>query len=488
MYKNRLILLLKTFSPEELKQFGHYVECPLYNSSTKVTELYKLLVKSYPAFNQEAVDKLKIFRTIYKGKQYSNLQVLYNLSNKLFELAKSFAAHCMYQTSIQQELLLLNYLFVRDKRGSLFQTLLPAIEKKVDKMELGVEYFYAHWIFEKGREMKMQHHHLYKRKKIVPNIGTWHSVDHAGNLYLVNLINYIASFYRIRKDYNAELPYPYHISYVEKLYESLKERVHPFVTLEFLRLKLVHYQRDEDFFAFREVVFHANIEVSNVVKYNMFTTLLNYCNANSSRNSSYSEQYLEVTEKAISVNAYLIPINKQQAIEPGHYINFVKHCIRLNHLNSADDYINQYRELVWDKYRNSAYHYAKGQLAFCRKQYDKVYDSLHEIQVGEADFFYMLTAMLRARLYYELNEWLLLEPQLESMRQYLMKNRGNTSKAQINSQIHFVVLLRRLMNLHHQGSRKRLNRLKEKLLSVQVIHKDWLFEKFNLIEAAYRNK
>jgi hypothetical protein len=481
-------MLLKTFTPDEFKQFGDYVESPLYNSSKKVVELYRLLGKSYPSFTKEEVDQLKVFRAMFKGKQYSSMQVLYNLSNKLFELAKGFAAHCMYKTSIQQDLLLLNYLFVRDKRGALFQSLLPSISKEVESMEMGVEYFYAHWIYEKGKEMQTQHQHLFKRKKILTDIENWHSIDQAGNLYLVNLMNYITSFYRLRKDFNAELPHPYHFSFVEKLYESLQERVHPFVTLEFHRLKLTHYQRDEDFFALKEVVFHMEFEVSKVVKYNMFTTLMNYCNAKSAKDSYFSEQYLAVTTQAIAVDAYLIPINKQRAIEPGLFMNYVRHCIRLKRLTTAEEFIEKHREQVWDKYRTSAYHYTKAQLAFARKDFEQVYVHLQEIQVNEADFFYMLTAILRALLYYELKEWLLLEPHLEAMRQYLMKHQSNTTKGLLIGRKHFIVLLRRLMNLHHQCSRKRLNRFKEKLSAAQVVNKDWLAEKLEAFEKEFRGK
>ncbi len=113
---------------------------------------------------------------MFKGKQYSSMQVLYNLSNKLFELAKGFAAHCVYKTSIQQDLLLLNYcLFEINVEHCSNPYCHPY--PKVESMEMGVEYFYAHWIYEKGKEMQVQHQHLFKRKKILTDIENWHSID-----------------------------------------------------------------------------------------------------------------------------------------------------------------------------------------------------------------------------------------------------------------------------------------------------------------------
>ncbi len=49
----------------------------------------------------------------------------------------------------------------------------------------------------------------------------------------------------------------------------------------------------------------------------MFTTLMNYCNAKEGAKDSYfsGTVFSRYFNKAIAVDAYLIPINKQRAIE-----------------------------------------------------------------------------------------------------------------------------------------------------------------------------
>lgn len=96
MTENKLINLVKTFSKEEMKNFGKFISSPYFSSSRDLKPLYNLLKKHYPDFKPAALTEEKIFNKLYPGKEYVSkksshiLQVLYS---EMFKQAEKFMVH-----------------------------------------------------------------------------------------------------------------------------------------------------------------------------------------------------------------------------------------------------------------------------------------------------------------------------------------------------------------------------------------------------------
>lgn len=88
MQNTKLILLLKTFSREELKRFGDFVQSPYFNKREAPINLYKILVPLYPDF--ENLKWEKIFKKAFPNKPAYNEAYLRNVLSDLYELALGF--------------------------------------------------------------------------------------------------------------------------------------------------------------------------------------------------------------------------------------------------------------------------------------------------------------------------------------------------------------------------------------------------------------
>src|SRR4030095_15041188 len=92
MENSALIAILKTFSTEEIKEFGLYTESPFFNKNKNVIYLYALLKNMYPKFSVKNLEKENLFSKIFPGKKYNdeNMKTLIYLLSRLAEKYMAF--------------------------------------------------------------------------------------------------------------------------------------------------------------------------------------------------------------------------------------------------------------------------------------------------------------------------------------------------------------------------------------------------------------
>ena len=51
MYQNKAIIILRTFTPQEMRQMDDFVLSPFFNKNQKVADLYLVIRDSHPDFD-----------------------------------------------------------------------------------------------------------------------------------------------------------------------------------------------------------------------------------------------------------------------------------------------------------------------------------------------------------------------------------------------------------------------------------------------------
>ncbi len=101
MKNTKLITLLKTFSNEEMKSFGKFIDSPYHNSGRNFKPLYSILKKHHPEFPEEVLSEEKLFAKLYAGEKFdkkkSSLTVRVIFS-QMTKLARKFMAYEMVET------------------------------------------------------------------------------------------------------------------------------------------------------------------------------------------------------------------------------------------------------------------------------------------------------------------------------------------------------------------------------------------------------
>lgn len=89
MNDTKIIKILKSLTPEELKEFDKFVESPYFNSSKVAAKLFKILRKYYPEFPAKDIEPEKIHKKLYPSQKY-HYGTIRNVISELGQLAENF--------------------------------------------------------------------------------------------------------------------------------------------------------------------------------------------------------------------------------------------------------------------------------------------------------------------------------------------------------------------------------------------------------------
>jgi hypothetical protein len=126
MIKTNAILILKTFSDEEIKLFEDFLNSPFHNKNTKVIKFFNLLIRYHPDYKDEEISKENLFKELF-GKSKFKESYIRNLFSDLNILAERFL-QCIHVTNnLTFDKLLLEEMKSRD--------LVELIRKKINTFE-----------------------------------------------------------------------------------------------------------------------------------------------------------------------------------------------------------------------------------------------------------------------------------------------------------------------------------------------------------------
>src|SRR5437762_7687979 len=98
MKDSKLISILKTFSKEEFKEFGKFVDSPFFSKGRNLKPLYEALKKFYPSFEIPEFSAEKIFGMLHKNETYSAV-----LIRKLFSDMTRLAEEYLFNKTFRSE-------------------------------------------------------------------------------------------------------------------------------------------------------------------------------------------------------------------------------------------------------------------------------------------------------------------------------------------------------------------------------------------------
>mgnify|MGYP005666546909 CR=1 FL=1 len=90
MQNSKLLNLVKSFSPEEWKAFGLFLQSPYHNTSQQALLLYRYLENCYPKFPSEQVNRKQIYSIIYPNEEKYIDRRLRDLFSGMTQLIHSF--------------------------------------------------------------------------------------------------------------------------------------------------------------------------------------------------------------------------------------------------------------------------------------------------------------------------------------------------------------------------------------------------------------
>lgn len=214
--------------------------------------------------------------------------------------------------------------------------------------------------------------------------------------------------------------------------------------------------------------------------YSFYVFGLNYCTARiNSGDSMYYKSLFSIYE-LLDLHGRLI---QNDTLSQWSFLNMVATACNLKKFKWVEIFIQNYLSYIPIHQQANVLAYNLALLSFYQKQFDQTIEHLHKVTF--TDPYYSLNSrVLELRVFYEKQEWIVLDSLFERFRIYLLRNKDLSKQRKQGSQ-YFLKLMKLLAQLTQATKYERQKKtplLLEKIKnSKQLMHRTWLLEKGALL-------
>lgn len=128
MATSKLIILLRTLTHIELKNFGKFLNSPYHNTNPSLVLLYDYLCKYYPDFPEKPLRKAKVFKKLFPDRTYTVKKMYHLISLFSLSLEQFLTISQLQKQPLVQQRLMLTAL-------SEHPVLYPLFSKKINAVQ-----------------------------------------------------------------------------------------------------------------------------------------------------------------------------------------------------------------------------------------------------------------------------------------------------------------------------------------------------------------
>jgi len=480
MHDSNLINLLRTFSKEEMKRFGLFVQSPFYNREKILIKFVSVLIKYHPEFGVEEMPKKKIYASILPGKAYNDA-LMRNTVSDLLRLAEEF----LKVIRANKDAFYSRYNIMKEltdrKQKTLFSMNFRKAKNALESSGVLDEIYYQNSFLLEDE----------KRRNVVVNSSRILYKDdnlqqQADSIHLHHLVEDI-KLYAImlnQKKFTYEHNFDFTLS--ETLRTYIEENFHlyrniPYIAI-FYNCVMLYKTEDKKYFDELRIQTKKHFKkLSHTDRKNMFMVLTNHGYLQIRRgNFEFYDELFEVNEDFIKTKAYLEG-NDFMA----HYIysSIAMNAADIGKTDWAENFLNKYLKLVHSDYRKSSYNICMASIHLARKEYDNALEKLSVI-IPWDNSAKLSVDLLQLKIYFSKNETESFLSMTDSMRHFLKRNKDIKNESRIVYG-NFVLFLKKLYLLKISSpdiDKSKLYMLKKKIQdNNEIMAKKWLLEKVDEI-------
>jgi len=487
--EHNVILILRSFSEEEIKNFKNFLISPVFNKLSKITELFNLIKKFSPEFDDDKLNTEFLFRCLYPEKNY-NHSTITNLISKLQKLLEEFLIFTSIQKNpLKKDEFLIKEYFGRSLKSLSFKHIfslkhddsgIENIDSNFFQKSFIYDAYRTNYILSFGMDNQKQSTELLSNSLLNVNVNFI-------NYFVMELMsNYINSIISLSgSDTNNIKPLLDKIISdlnIEALIKNIKP-INKYTYIINLYLKLVqafsNLEKIENYFSYKKELFANKEKLNKDETYFHYSKLIAYCHLRKDKMGNFDFQkeifdlceivlenkyYISFASKFLPVNLYKIIINSAIALEKYDWLK---------------DFITLYSKKVNPRLQKDAEYFGLANLSFAKGDYNDCLASLNRIK--ENTFLLEIRAM-KLIIFFNLayfNEGL---NDLKSFQKFIRINKSFTQQRR-QTFINFLTYMDKLF-LHKIATRKTdIGYYRKKLAGEEnCFYKDWLVKTYKKIK------
>jgi len=486
-----LIKILTTLSIKECNKFVLFVQSPYFNKDEYIVRLLKYLKKLHPKYKEEAVEKVLIFKKIFKQEPFDYLKLRRLFSATLKLLEQFFLTEFQQANQIDYHINLMSTLKARnlDKR---FQKIHLKTKALIDENKTidGSYYFNQYKYFLHLDEWLVEDNEEFGKPELLQE-----AINHLDRFYLLEklnrsivMLNRSTVLQTRSKDYQFTYPLIEEVAtYVEQNQALFKDD--PGVLIYYKQFVSLLDEDDEaSYFELCQLV-DENIErFSKREGRFLYFSLLNYATEKINQgNFNFFKHSFEIQKKML-IQGFLM---QNEVLPDLSFRNLVTSALALKEFDWTLHFIEEYHKYLPKNIRTNAYNYNLANYYCEISEYDKAHKLLWNVEYKNLMYNLNAKAML-LRIFYETNAEEALDSHISAFKVYLMRNKmiAKDRYKRYYNLFRFTATLHKIkMNVTYTEKKEsgfKMDKLKTKIQKTgRLPFKRWLNEQIELVEKKY---
>ncbi len=470
MYSSKLVDIFYRLSKSQLRGLRKFVCSPYHNKREDVIALFELLYKT-PLENRVALRKEKAFPKIFGKKKYSSDQMDYTMSF-LFKVIEQFL---VYENAVENKINVQIALMEEYRKLGLskhYRQALVAAERHQQKSPLRDIYHHK-----KALAIELDHY-------------TFLSVQQRNTSKNLQEVNTKLDLYFLSQKLKmACVALAHEAVYKQKYDLGLLDVVLPYIEqapelLEYPAISLYYYyyrattldgeEAEADFQKFKAIFLNSPEAFEHGELQDLYTFALNYCIK--SINIGKNEYQLELFDFYNVGLDLRVLFDENGILSPFTFNNITKLALRLGKIDWTEQFIEEYKPFVEPQFHETYVHNAYSMLYFAQGKYEETMIRLQQVDYREL-FITMDAKVLLMKVYYQLDEYDVLESFINSFKVFLRRKEILAYHQEIYK--NFIRMMQKLINLPPFNKKAREKLYKEIEGTQKLLEKKWLLEQLD---------
>lgn len=409
MKNSKLIQVLSTLSKVEIREFKKYLQSPLHNQREDVQQLLSLLLAKQTT--TPFPNKQYLYQALFPDQSFEVIK-LDLLVSYLFRLLQNYLAWKNWQADTHTVQFHAGQSFA--KRGlktiasSTFDKLTKDLEKKPNR---ATDYFF------KLQQIQWAEHQLADTNSPQDTIEKWAMTTTLDHWYYIEKLKH----YCLLLSYQQVYPFPYQLPAITAILNNIqvsKKLGIPTIAVYYHCAEMLKNPENKDnFLVFKDLLFQHQNLLSNSEFRGLLLMSINFCVRqinNGQRN--YLSQLLEFYQVGLTTDTLL----ENGSLSRITYHNIIGTGINSDNLSWTKQFIEQYKNLLEKKYRESTYSFSLARLAYHQKSYEEVLQLLQKSNYRDL-LLNLAAKTLLLKVYVEQDEDALLFAHVEAMQRYIRR-------------------------------------------------------------------
>lgn len=467
MKKSQLLHILKTFSPKEIREMRKWLHSPAHNQRQDVIQLFEYFFEDNHINKEDFLDKATVFSWIFSKQTYDDAK----MRQTMFFLLKTTEDFLVNQKLSKDEInkkIILASVYRNRKLDKLFHKCIKQTEQLQENSSVQSEQFYINEYFLE----KEKYEYFGKISRLPKNLQQ--VSDSLDVSFLVGKLRQVCLMLSHQSVYQKE----YDIGLLDKVLPIIESKdfikIPAIAIFYFIYKTLIDKEDEEHFFNLKEQIkTNGHLFPLGEIR-DIYLMAINYCirrmNAGTpSFIREAFEMYRLGFEKEILIE------NKRLTRASFH--NVVSIALKLKEYEWVQNFINDYQQYLKEEHREGFVYYSLARLHYEEKDYDKAMKLLVQ-EVHYDDIIISLSAKtLLAKMYYEQDEFDVLESLLESMRTYIQRKKVLVYHK--NNYKNILKYTKKLLKVTPYSSAKKEKLRTEITEATPLTEKDWLLHQLD---------